>query len=122
MRKHVVGILLIGGLLVGYSIASAQSVAGAGPQTVIVDASFYVEEGSDLQVCFRDEADGGDFCNEPGTPWVSMTFYGEYPETLRYDVTRSEGGTITVLADGEHEMQHGEQVVRIEVGKAESGT
>jgi len=121
MRKHIAGILLIGGLLAGCSIGSTQSEAGTGPETVIVDASFYVQEGSELQVCFRDEADDGGFCNEPGTPWVSMTFYGEHPETLRYDVTRIEGGTVTVLADGEYEMQYEEQVVRIEVGKVESG-
>ena len=120
MRKRVVGILLIGGLLAGCTIGSTQCDAGAVPETVIVDASFYVKEGSELQACFRDEVDGGDACNEPGTPWVAMSFHGEYPETLRYDVTRIEGSTFTGLAGGEYEMQCEEQVVRIEVGKLES--
>jgi hypothetical protein len=120
MRKRVVGILLIGGLLAGCSLGSTQCDAGGAPEKVIVDASFYVEEGSELQVCLRDDSEGGDACNEPGTPWVGMSFSGEYPETLRYGVIRIVDGTHTVLVGGEYEMQCEEQVVRIEVGKLES--
>lgn len=117
----MVGLILAAGLLAGCSIGSTQCDKGAEPETVILDATSYVEEGSTIEVCFRDDVRGGDFCNEPGSePVIMMSFQDEYPETLRYDVTRIiDGSRFIGLAGGEYEMQCEEQVVRIEVGKLE---
>jgi hypothetical protein len=124
MGRRLVSLFLLGGLLAGCSIGAEQCGRDMAPETAILDATSYAEEGSWIEVClFVDESHSG-YCNEAGSePVVSITFSDEHPAELRYSVTRVvDGSTFIGLEGGTYQMQCAKGTTRLDVGpdRAES--
>lgn len=124
MKRRVVGFVLLGGLLAGCSVGAEQCGKNAGPETVILDATAYVEEGSWIEACLLADEPDGEYCNEPGSePVVSVNFGGEYPTELQYSVTRVvDGSSYVGLERGTHQMRCAEVTVRLDVGPDPAGS
>ena len=115
VRKQYVVLILIWGILAGCS--NAALCGDDEPETVLVDTAAYATPGSEIEVCIfpAGEPVNAD-CNPAGYSSSSVTWYGNYPETVDYTVKRTNAdGTVEMLVTGTYHLQCEPGTVRIEL-------
>lgn len=107
MRSRTgVAVVAVAALIASCSSAS-QCSGDVGPETLHVDASAFVDEGSNILVCIVQQESRAEYCGEEGTPWVSLTATSDYPVAWDYYVSLREGNSFVFpeRGGGTHHMK-----------------